>query len=258
MVYKRSQNLLTDQPPVWISNEQGLTILPSGPKAEEHFRRSIIFRLIPTESNEELLKDVPSLPFLDLSLVFYLFLAEQKQGHLAALIHNHHMKSWNLNSKQLYKLASENTPRLLPPKLQLMGDLIQETYCSDSGSPFEPFPDLLAEMGCQTIKEKSEMLPLYVLTNRTGACGACVCLYPHVLKNFANLLNKDLLILPSSIHEVLILPDDNAFTVSELSQMVFEINRAEVPVNERLSDHVYFYSRKEDQILLPAQKHISS
>ncbi len=258
MVYKRSQRLPSDQPPLWFSNEQGLTILSSGPGAEEHFRRSVIFRLIPTEANKELLLDVPSIPFLDLSLVFYLFLAEQKQGHIAALIHNHHMKSWNLDSKQLYKLASENTPRLLPPKLQLMGDLIQEMYISDSSHSSAAFPDILSETDCQTIKEASDLLPLYVLTNRTGACGACACLYPHVLKNFANLLNQDLLILPSSIHEVLILPDDKTYTVPELSRMVFEINRTEVPVHERLSDHVYAYSRKEDRIFLSAPERLSS
>ncbi len=91
--------------------------------------------------------------------------------------------------------------------------------------------------------------PLYVLTNSSGICGACALLYPDQLKNFADMLESDLVILPSSIHEVLLVPYDDHISFDELAHMVSHINRAEVPVEDRLSDQVYLYSRALDQVI---------
>ena len=75
-------------------------------------------------------------------------------------------------------------------------------------------------------------------------------LYPNILKNFAEQLDRDLVILPSSIHEVLLLPYDESILFRELSDMVSNINQNEVAVEDRLSNHVYFYSRTADEIIL--------
>ena len=103
-------------------------------------------------------------------------------------------------------------------------------------------------------------LPLYVLSNTSGLHGACVMLYPNVLKKLADRLDRDLVILPSSIHEVLLLPYDENVVFDELADMVAAINHSDVPVEDRLSDHVYFYSRAADEIILahdPATAYIS-
>ncbi|MBS5062662.1 MAG: hypothetical protein KHZ58_02695, partial [Hungatella hathewayi] len=68
-------------------------------------------------------------------------------------------------------------------------------------------------------------------------------------KNFADLLEQDLLILPSSIHEVLLLPYAEDICMEDLFQMVRHVNQTEVPVEDRLSDEVYRYKRAEDCII---------
>ena len=95
---------------------------------------------------------------------------------------------------------------------------------------------------------KSECLPLHAATNTMRMNGAGVILYPGFLKKFAEKMGDDLYILPSSIHEVLLLPASYDVEVEFLKEMVSQINREEVLPEERLSDSVYFYDRKTDRV----------
>lgn len=70
--------------------------------------------------------------------------------------------------------------------------------------------------------------PFYVLTNQNGINGAACILYKDVIKNFAEGMDRDILILPSSIHEVLLLPDDDPLSYDELGHLVTHINQTEV------------------------------
>ncbi|MCI8887673.1 MAG: hypothetical protein HFG70_06260 [Hungatella sp.] len=199
-------------------------------------KEKVVYKLIHTASNEDLLSDMPHIAYLDLSIVFYLFLEKNEYGQMTALIHNDHMKTWNTSLEELYHLASVNTPRLLPPELKSMSEVMKSIAKEHLGRDYreEFIDDLLSA---------PVVSPLYVLTNSSGICGACAILYPDKLKNFADLLEKDLVILPSSIHEVLLIPYEDKLSFDQLTEMVSHINRAEVPVEDRLSDQVYYYSR---------------
>lgn len=205
-------------------------------------RDKVVYKLIHTASNKELLLDIPSIPYLDLSIVFYLFLEKNEFGQMTALIHNDHLRSWNTSLEELYRLASVNTPRLLPAELKSMTELMKSLAQEQLGDDYrEGFIDDLVSA--------PDTSPLYILTNSSGICGACAILYPNQLKNFADMLEKDLVILPSSIHEVLLVPYEDTISFDELTHMVSHINRAEVPVEDRLSDQVYLYSRSLDQVI---------
>lgn len=91
-----------------------------------------------------------------------------------------------------------------------------------------------------------------MLTNQKGLAGDGCILYPGILKDFADRTNNDVVILPSSIHEVLLLDLSEPVHFSELNKMIQMINRAEVPREDRLSNHVYLYSRTSDRITIPA------
>ena len=101
---------------------------------------------------------------------------------------------------------------------------------------------------------ETEALPsvaLYVLTNSRGINGAACILYPRVLKEFAESLGEDLIILPSSIHEVLLTPSSVSLPPEELNEMVQAINQSDVPAEDRLSDHIYYFSRIQGCLYLP-------
>ena len=207
----------------------------------EHFsdlRSRIMFRVIHTSSNQVLLNDLPHLPYLDLSIVFFVSLERNEAGQMTALIHKEHMKRWNISVNDLWEAASHNTPLEYPAQIQSMTDLLQEIAKKNLGDSYDP--ELIQEL-----LESDDAAPLYVLSNTNGLYGASCMVYQNVLKDFADRLQTDLVLLPSSVHEVLLTPKLPETSYEDLSSMVTSINRQEVSPEEQLSNQVYLFSRKE-------------
>ncbi len=222
--------------------------LPSDPFHEKdlnnfHDMKSrIMMRLIHTDSNQELLQSIPHVPYLDLSIVFYLFLDRTSSGQMTSLIHKDLQERWKAETSELLRLALRNTPREYPDELKSMSEVMKDIARQNLGSDYnEDTLDLLLE-------EEANFSPLYVLSNSSGIYGACCMLYKNTLKNFADSLGYDLIIIPSSIHEVLLAPDNNNMSFEYLNSMVMNINQSEVPKEDRLSDHIYLYTRADDCI----------
>lgn len=212
-------------------------------KDYQEVRDKIIFKLINSQENQELLSQVPNIPFQDLSIVFVLYIEETEDGILTALIHNEHMSLWDVTANDLYTEAMRNTPRLLPEKFMRMDEIIRNLAIeAEEGQELD--------IPCELME--TEEPPFYVLTNRLGITGAACLLYPDVLRNCAEKLGQDLLILPSSIHESLILPYDESIKLDDMRYMVQSINVSEVPVEDRLSGQVYLYHRSDDRIVIAA------
>ena len=85
---------------------------------------------------------------------------------------------------------------------------------------------------------------MYVLSNKTGINGASIILDEEFMENVYKRIGKDFYILPSSIHEVLAVADDGYMDAKDMQMMVYEINRSQVSVEDRLSDHVYKYTKE--------------
>ena len=96
--------------------------------------------------------------------------------------------------------------------------------------------------------ESEDAAPLYVLSNSNGLYGASCLVYKNVLKDFADRIQADLILLPSSVHEVLLTPNLPETSYEALSSMVTSINRQEVSPEEQLSNQVYLFSRKEGKL----------
>ena len=94
----------------------------------------------------------------------------------------------------------------------------------------------------------TEKLPLYVLTNAKMFLGAACVFYPEVLSSIGNAVQTDYYILPSSIHECIILPASSGYSREELEEIVRQVNEAQVPEQEILSNHVYFYDKAAEKM----------
>lgn len=186
-------------------------------------------KLIHKESNHGLLKEVPYRPFLDLAIVCYLYLTDNDSGSATMLIGYPQLALWHLSEEDLFRCALENSPKLLPVSLMSMEEIMKELY-----------PDLT------DIPPSS---PMFVLTNAKRYFGAAVILYPEVLKSFAEAQSSDFYLLPSSIHEVILLPVKYPVSKEALAVMVNEINTESVPQEDWLSNHVYYYSRSQGALL---------
>lgn len=213
----------------------------------EKIRNRIAYKLINADDNAVLLSEVPHFRYLDLAVVFYIIVSESDDGQMTALIHNEHLGMWNVTREDLSDFAEKNMATLLPCRITPIEDAI---LAIDE----EELPGGVYELS----GEETDIFPvdLYVLSNERGINGAACLLYRDVLKNFAEQVGDDLVILPSSIHEVLLAPSKKALSYNELNEMIYYINRSEVPMEDRLSDHIYYYSREQNCICPPT--HFSS
>lgn len=196
----------------------------------------ITFKLINYERNKRLLSSVPHFRFLDLAIVFNCLVEASPTGSATILIYNHHLKFWGITKDDLYALAISNTPRLLQYDLRNMSDVLKELFSEDTPSSL--------------CADTNVLFPMYVLSNQHKLNGSNCILYQNLLKKFADRLGCDLFILPSSVHEVIIIPASNDTSHQELSDMVREVNRTQLSKEEVLSDHVYYFSRETSRITM--------
>nr|WP_300865111.1 DUF5688 family protein [uncultured Acetatifactor sp.] len=205
----------------------------------EKVRDRICYRLIGRKGNGELLEEIPYIEFLDLAICFHYAYHGKELGDGTILIYNSHMEMWDTCAAELYGLARRNTRRLFPWRCMGWEVAMQE----------------LAGLGECTDMEDVEGLedmdlPLKVLTNSSRSHGAACILYPGVLEEEARKTGSDLFILPSSIHEVLLLPDTGNEDSGELKKMVSEVNRSYVAAEEVLSDTLYRYDRAGKRVVI--------
>lgn len=203
-------------------------------KNYKKIKDKIIFRLINTEKNAETLKDIPHREFLNLSIVYYLLLEAKEDMSASAKITLSHIESWGVTEQELYDRALINTPKLLAPNIMSL-------------------PEMLAGMMGEDVLPDYSENPMRVLTNSSRSHGASCILYPDYLKSVAANLNSDLVILPSSLHEIMILrADDETATFDEFANLVKEVNSTQVSAGDFLSDNCYLYSRKTGKIEIAA------
>lgn len=195
----------------------------------EEVEEKIVFRLINRNANGEMLKTVPYVPYLDLAIVFYVLLEIDACGTASMLVQNIHLGLWEITKEELYEKAMLRTPELLPYDFRTMESVIEELV-----EQYEP---------CK----KGEM---YVLSNRIRSFGAATILYPGRLKRIAALLGESYYVLPSSIHEVIIVPEREVPGVSVLNEMITEINEVHVDPEEVLADHAYYFDGTSGELLL--------
>lgn len=89
---------------------------------------------------------------------------------------------------------------------------------------------------------------MYVATNSKKLNGACVMLYDGLLRDFARKVGRSFYIIPSSIHEVVLIPDTLDMDINYMKAMVKKVNGTEVSPDEVLSDNVYRYDIDTDRI----------
>lgn len=194
---------------------------------------NIVFQLVNTEQNREMLAEVPHREFQDLSIIYRWVVKVDAEGIQSTVVKNGLAEQFGVNEEQLFKLAAENTRRIFPPCIKSMNEVLLEMFEKD-GMPREIAEMMLGEMPADRM--------MYVISNDRGINGAISMLYEDKLHSLAMELENDLYILPSSVHEVIAVSVDMGEPF-ELAQMVSEINMDQVALEERLSNQVYHYDK---------------
>lgn len=197
----------------------------------------IVFRLIGTKWNERLLQESPNIPYLDMSIVFYILVHNQAQGIGSIRVTHEIIEMWGeeVSVEELLKIALVNTQRLLPAVVRPMMNVVEEIV-SRNKSHFEEEVMEFDEEG------------FHILSNVQGINGASAILYPGLLEKIADYYEKDLYLLPSSIHEMIVLPYESYYDIEELSEMVKQVNETEVDIEDILGERVYYYDREKREL----------
>ena len=201
---------------------------------------NIIFQLVNTMQNEDLLKKLPHRDFQDLSIIYRWVVGVEQQGISSVVINNHVAESLGMGEEELFKAAAENTRRILPPVVQSMNEVMRDMFVAD-GMPKE-LADLM-------IGEQEPEMTMWVISNERKIDGAASMLYEDKLHSLAERVGTDLYILPSSVHEVIAVSVEMG-EPEELARMVAEVNMDQVDLSERLSNQVYHYDKDLRKITL--------
>ncbi len=215
-----------------------------GEKVAEHVRDyqnikdKIIYKLVNRERNKELLSQVPHEDYLDLAVLFYVVVNIDETGEELAtmLIQNEHLIWWKVSAEEIRRRAQLNTEKLLPYEFCAMCMVIEEMLGD-------------RDMGDEDWRKLKEQENMYVLTNHLRNWGASVLLYSGRLEAIGAYFKENYYILPSSIHEVILIPESKAVSKEEMEGVVREVNETEVQTEEFLSDHVYYYDRTRLELM---------
>ena len=231
-----------------------------------YFRDKVMFRLVSSGKNRQYLRHRPHRSNLDLEIVYYYQCRIGKESMGTISVGDEDLNRWGISEEDIYRDALRNTPILNPPVICPITDLLNSFLDPEEGTdPHTPVRDTDPEEStdphtpvCDTDPDEGDEIevpvyepdlygntpvPLLVLTNESKYCGAACMLYEGLLRTLSDEIRSDLFIIPSSIHEVLLLPDEGEFSEEELSALVCEINAHFINPSEILSDHVYRFKR---------------
>jgi len=179
-------------------------------------KEQIVYCLIHADENQRLLENAPHRMILDMALIYRVVLLHDDEGINSTIVTDDVAEYMGLTEEELYKLAECNTPRVLPAAIH--------------------FHDK----------------DFAIMTNQYKVMGASVMLYPGELKAAADQLESDLFILPSSIHEIFLIPTMGQ-SISDMNRTMVEANNTMIPPEDVLAHHVYFYDRDRDMVGIPVE-----
>lgn len=200
-------------------------------------------RLLQLSSNQRLLSDVPYESYLDLAAVCELsFETGDLDG--TALIHTRHLQEWGLTKEAAFQTAWYNSITLLPPVLRPVEDPLffyEETrlQTTDNSTPSGVSLQDICSRWLSLMHNAS--CPLFALSNSRCFHGAACMLYPGILAQIAAGFGTDLYLIPSSIHEVLVVPRFPQAHQWVLTEILQEVNKESVLPTEILGAHLYYY-----------------
>lgn len=189
-------------------------------------KNKLAMEVVSAERNAKMLQNVPHEQMEDIAVVYRLVLNSSKGASSTVLVTNDLMDKFGITHEQLHDDAMKNAPLIRPAEIKGMEETLNEMQ---GGPALEPDPDEI----------------LFVAGVPDQSHGAAVIAYPNFFEDAAEKLGGDYFIIPSSIHEVLLVKDTGEMNSRDLAAMIKEVNATEVAPEDVLTDHAYHYDSKE-------------
>ena len=196
-------------------------------------KTSLFIRIINFEQNKERLKKVPYRRYLDLAIVVYYCIDIKPFNNATVLVLDEHIKSWKKDKEEVIDDAMENTRKNMKCVFKPMGELLGGTDVPEN---------------MRRVLYSNE-ITMNVVTNARQFYGSVFMVMRSKLDEFYEELGEDYLIIPSSVHELILIPKSKCDDVSVINEMIKEVNANCVPIDEVLSDHCYEYVKGEEALI---------
>lgn len=218
------------------SLENAQIIGPEDIRQFERIRDKITLRLVNAGQNGVLLSGCPHRNFAEELEVTYRIVAGRAGGGISTiLVTNDLLDVWHVDEEQLYTLACENSLRLFPPVIESVRQMLERSFGAGITKSFKDSPDAPENK-------------LYLLSNDCRINGAAALCYSDELPAFARAMDTDFFVIPSSIHEVILVPDGTGFSPHQLKSILVGANHKVIQKEDILSNGIYFYSRSRGKI----------
>lgn len=195
----------------------------------EYIRPRVRIRLVGMERNREYLKNKVYAEMLDLAVLFVVVLKQERDGEISVPVTKELMKRCGFSREELYGAAEKNLQKEYF-RVQSMKEIIH---------------NLSKELGGEMCEIGIPGKDIYVVTNEHRLFGARVMCRKDVLRGIAGGFGRNLYILPSSVHELILLKDEGEMDINHMKEIVRGVNGSEDIMSEEdiLSDSVYYYDR---------------
>lgn len=195
-------------------------------------KEKLAMEVVSAEANKEMLETVPHQNIEDMAVVYRFVLSSDDDGRASILVTNQLLDSMGVTPEQLHADAMENAPQIKPVEIKGMSEVMAEMMGVEQAELMGIFP----------VAPEDEQM--YVATVPDKVHGAGVLAYQDFMDKVAEKAGGDFFILPSSIHEILIVPDNGKMNLKDLEAMVKEVNATQVSPADKLTDSVYHYDSK--------------
>lgn len=211
----------------------------------EKVRDKILCRCVSSEKSRKLPEDVVCTSCLDFGVICCVFEETEKKGRVWIPVSWEMMAAWGISLEQLLEDSRENTAkkyRYIFRDLSAVTEAISwdtQHFLDDPAGLIESVPELSAP---------SENLRVFTLINQEMHNGSVILLFPDLLAPFAEQAEADLIILPSSVNELICIAGTGDLDYGRLREIVRSVNLVCVTEDEKLSDNIYIYSREKNSL----------
>ena len=228
-------NVLADIADIRLRNEVKDTFDTEQITSFDRVRDHIVPHLVGEKWNRELLEKKPHMTMDDLAVTYHVILERDFDGVASVPVTNELMAAWGVRIAELHELALQNMTFLTPSTFHSMRSVLGSMLAVD-------LPDGMDEEAEQIMSEMmSQEEGMFVLSNKQKLHGASAILDKEIMRRVTELIGNDFFVIPSSVHELLIVPIKAGIEASAITDMVKDVNATQVSPDERLSDHVYRY-----------------
>lgn len=200
-------------------------------KDYERAKRRLFIRLLNADKYAEELKDAVYKKIGDIALVLYMGLGEHQGSIISTKIHKSVVTQWRKDENEVFEKALSNTYYMTPPRIYKWERMIFDP--SYEGENF-------MEMNCPL--EHSAIGNCLSTTVKTN--GAVAIFLPHVVEKFADILESDLYLVFTSVHEVMI-HATKSVNPEDLKVVLSDTLKEATPEEDYLTSKIYKYSRED-------------